>query len=331
MVLESGYTCSQCLLKRSYLPELVWTGKQFVVGYADEASIRSLRRVPEASVGEGSRNRIVHGDNLLALKALLPVYRTSVKLVFIDPPYNADGEAWSYNDRIGEQWTGRVEIEDPLRHDKWLCMMYPRLVLLRELLKPDGTIFITIGDNELHHLRLLMDEIFGARNFLGCAVWHKGPSGDEEFITSVHNYVVIYARDSEHAFVNNVDATSWWVGESCGDSRTARRELEELFPEVEDRFAIPKPTRLIRHVLKLATGSSGDTVLDCFAGSGSTAHAVLAQNAADGGDRRFVLVESEDYTDTLTAERVRRVLRGQSGSSGIATGFDYYELDEELP
>ena len=313
------------------MPELVWAGKRSVVGYADEVPIRSLRRVPEASMGEGSENRIVHGDNLLALKALLPGYRNSVKLVFIDPPYNADGEVWSYNDRIGEQWTGRVEADDLLRHDKWLCMMYPRLVLLRELLSPDGTIFITIGDNELHHLRLLMDEIFGARNFLGCAVWKKGPSGDEKPITSVHNYVVIYARDIERAAIDSAGATSWWTGESLGDSRAARRELEELFPEVEDRFAIPKPTPLIRHVLKLATGSNGDVVLDCFAGSGSTAHAVLAQNAEDGGDRRFVLVESEDYAGTLTAERVRRVLQSHTGSCKFAAGFDYYELDEELP
>ncbi len=318
------------------MPELVWMGKQSVVGYADEAPARSLRRISESSVGEGSKNKIVHGDNLLALRALLPGYRGSVKLVFIDPPYNADGEAWNYNDRIGEpygeQWTGRVEAEDPRRHDKWLCMMYPRLVFLRELLRPDGTIFITIGDNELHHLRLLMDEVFGARNFLGCAVWKKGPAGNEEPITGVHNYVVVYARDRECVSINSVGATSWWSGEDFGDSRTARLELEELFPETGDRFAIPKPTRLIRRVLNLATApSTGDVVLDCFAGSGSTAHAVLAQNAADGGDRRFVLVESEHYADTLTAERVRRVLQSQSETSGVATGFDYYELGEGSP
>lgn len=304
------------------------------MGYADEVPTRILRRVPKASAGEASGNKIIHGDNLQALKALLPGYRGGVKLVFIDPPYNADGEVWNYKDRIGgsygEYWAGRVEADDPLRHDKWLCMMYPRLVLLRELLRPDGTIFVTIGDNELHHLRLLMDKVFGARNFLGCAVWNKGVSGGEELIAGVHNYVVVHARDSGRASINGADATSWWTGESFGDSWAARRELEELFPEVEDRFAIPKPTRLIRHVLKLATVSSNDdVVLDCFAGSGSTAHAVLAQNAADGGDRRFVLIESEDYADALTAERVRRVSQSQSGSS--TTGFDYYELGEEVP
>ncbi len=313
------------------MPELVWTGKRFAVGYADEAPTPAIRRIPESSVGEGSGNRIVHGDNLLALKALLPDYREGIKLVFIDPPYNAGGEVWSYTDRIGggygERWAGRVEADDPLRHDKWLCMMYPRLALLRELLSLDGEIFITIGDNELHHLRLLMDEIFGPRNFLGCAVWRKGPSDDEKPITGVHNYVVVYARDRRLSSVNGAGLASWWTGEDFGDSREARRELEGLFPEVEDRFAIPKPTRLIRRVIEIATSpSDGDVVLDCFAGSGSTAHAVLAQNAADGGDRRFVLVESEDYADALTAERVRRILQNQGKHAG-ATGFDYYELD----
>lgn len=313
------------------MPELVWKGKEHATGYAEKISTRALQRVPASSVGEGSGNKIIYGDNLLALKALLPDYRRGVKLVFIDPPYNADGEVWHYGDDLGgpygERWTGRVEPGDPLRHDKWLCMMYPRLVLLRELLRPDGTIFATIGDNELHHLRLLMDEIFGTRNFLGCAVWNKGSSGDESYLENVHNYVVIYARDSEHAAIDSSGATSWWTGEDFGDSRTARRELEELFPEAGSPFAIPKPTRLIRHVLQLATvPTKADVVLDCFAGSGSTAHAVLAQNAADGGDRHFILVESEDYADTLTAERARRVLRNQN----CTAGFDYYELGGEL-
>lgn len=315
------------------MPELVWRGKEYVLDYAERAPVRPMRRVPEASVGEGSGNEIVHGDNLPALKALLPAYRDGVKAVFIDPPYNADGEVWTYNDRIGgphdESWSGRVETDDPLRHDKWLCMMYPRLVLLRELLRPDGAIFVTIGDNELHHLRAIMDEVFGPRNFLGCAVWNKGHSGDEGPVASVHNYVVVYARDRDRASIS--DTTSWWEGESFGDRRTARRELEALFPESGKRFAIPKPTPLIRHVLKLATSpTGGDVVLDCFAGSGTTAHAVLDQNAADGGDRRFLLVESEDYAATLTTERVRRVLRHQSTNTQAATGFDYYELGEEL-
>ena len=316
------------------MPELDWNGKKSVVDYAGKVPSGSPRRVPEASVGEGSGNEIFHGDNLRALKTLLPRYGGHVKLVFIDPPYNADGEVWTYTDRIDapgvEDRIGKVEVDDPLRQDKWLSMMYPRLVLLRDLLRPDGTIFVTIGDNEVHHLRLLMDEIFGSRNFLGCAVWEKGPSGGGgEAIEGVHNYVVVYARNKSRATLDGSRVTTWWTGESFGDSREARRELEEIFPDVEGLFDIPKPTRLVRRILELATvPDAGDIVLDCFAGSGTTAQAVLDQNAQDGGDRRFILIEAEDFADTLTAERVRRVIRGK-GSPYPTSGFDYYELDED--
>ncbi|MDQ4106107.1 MAG: site-specific DNA-methyltransferase, partial [Actinomycetota bacterium] len=142
------------------------------------------------------------------------------------------------------------------------------------------------------------------------------------------------AKNRERAAVNDVDptVTSWWAGDGFGDSRTARRELEGVLPGIAEHFAIPKPIGLIRHILKLVTTpSNGDVVLDCFAGSGTTAHAVLEQNVADGGDRRFVLVELEDYADTLTAERVRRVLKGSGGQPHVATGFDYYELDGPFP
>ncbi|HEX2728408.1 MAG TPA: site-specific DNA-methyltransferase, partial [Rubrobacteraceae bacterium] len=281
-----------------------------------------------------------HADNLRALKALLPSYRGRVKLVFIDPPYNADDERWVYADHgytpeleplLGE--VGR-EGEDPLRHDKWLCMMYPRLVLLRELLAPDGSIFISIGDNELSRLRLIMDEVFGAQNFLGCAVWEKGPPapGGEAFLTSTHNYVVIYAKGGKRTSTPEVPAT-WWTSRHYGDSEEARRELGALFPEVRDLFGIPKPTRLIQRIVRAATdANTRDIVLDCFAGSGTTAHAVLKQNAEDGGDRRFILVESKDFAEKLTAERVRRVIKEQGGESrsGTKVGFDYYELDARL-
>lgn len=330
------------------MPELDWIGKRYVVGHAEEVPLRALRRVPEASVGEGSGNVIVHGDNLEALRALLPRYRKQVKLVFIDPPYNADDETWIYNDRIHapefEPLLGRVgaEGEDPLRHDKWLCMMYPRLALLRRLLSPEGTIFISIGDNEIHHLRMLMDEIFGARNFLGCAVWHKGVSRNAGcgLIGSTHNYIVIYASDrtklsaGESSFrePDGRPLTTWWTGERFGDSREARRELQALFPEARDLFPIPKPTRLVRRIVELATSrGSRDIVLDCFAGSGTTAHAVLKQNAADGGNRRFILVEMDDFADRLTAERVRRAIYAEKRiCPAPGAGFDYFELGGEV-
>ncbi len=323
------------------MPELVWTGKEYVLGLADKVPVMTLRRVPEASIGEGSPNAIVHGDNLRALKALLPDYRGRVKLVFIDPPYNMEGESWLYEDPIGapdaRRWNGEVNSEDVLRHDKWLCMMYPRLTLLRELLRPDGTIFISIGDTEVHHLRLLMDEVFGEQNFLACAVWEKGasPGSSKDIIPSVHNYILIYARDSsqvapvrdkgncpdsENTGLNNA-LTTWWTREKFGDSQMARRELRKLFPELDGIFAIPKPTLLVRRIVQMATErQGGDIVLDCFAGSGTTAHAVLSQNAVDGGNRRFILIERGDYARGLTAERVRRVIgRGHPG-------FEYLEL-----
>lgn len=322
------------------MPELDWLGKEHVLDLAGKVPVHSLLPIADKSMPPGCGNVIVHGDNLRALKALLPRYRGSVKLVFIDPPYNADDERWVYADHgyttgleplLGE--VGR-EGEDPLRHDKWLCMMYPRLVLLRELLAPDGSIFISIGDNELARLRLLMDEIFGARTFLGCAVWEKGPParGGEGFLTSTHNYIVIHARDGERTSASE-NLTTWWTSRDFGDSEEARRELGALFPEVRDLFGIPKPTRLIQRIVKTATNpDTGDIILDCFAGSGTTAHAVLKQNAEDGGDRRFILVEMADYTESLTAERIRRVIRAQGGESRSMTksGFEYCELGGRL-
>jgi adenine specific DNA methylase Mod len=309
-----------------------------VLDLAARVPPRTLRRIPERSLDGGEPgNAIVHGDNLQTLAALMPSYREGVKLVFIDPPYNAPDERWTYDDRLyepeAEGWFGEVgaEGEDPLRHDKWLCMMYPRLSLLQDLLTPDGKIFVTMGENEAPRLRLLMDEVFGAGNFLGSAVWHKGPSpgGGGAFLSRTHNYIVVHARDAARASRPPHPPTTWWTAEDFGDSEEGRRELTSLFPERESPFAIPKPTRLVRRIVEAATDPhAGDVVLDCFAGSGTTAHAVLEQNARDGGDRRFVLVEAADFADTLTAERVRRVLdgEGQNPYKGPPAGFDFYEL-----
>jgi adenine specific DNA methylase Mod len=317
------------------LPELDWIGREHVLGLAASLPPRALRRVPELSLaGDGPTNTIIHGDNLLALAALLPTYRERVDLVFIDPPYNAPDERWPYEDRLYEppvdEWFGEVgaEGEDPLRHDKWLCMMYPRLELLRDLLSPQGRIFVTMGENEVPRLRLLMDEIFGPETFLGCAAWHKGPSPGQpaSFLSRTHNYVVVHAKDAGRTSKFPSFSTTWWTAECFGDSEEARRELETLFPEREDRFATPKPARLVRRIVEAATGPRGGVVLDCFAGSGTTAQAVLEQNARDGGDRRFVLVEVADFANDLTAERVRRVVGGGDHSS--SAGFDFYELGE---
>ena len=122
---------------------------------------------------------MIHGDNLHALKSLSPRYAGQVDLVFIDPPYNTGNEGWCYNDNVNspimKEWlsTNPVDGEDMLRHDKWLCMMWPRLVLLRELLSEKGSIWITLDDNEMHHAREMLDEIFGAENFVATCIWHK--------------------------------------------------------------------------------------------------------------------------------------------------------------
>ncbi len=163
------------------VPELNWIGKQHVVNHAEEVPFRLVRKQEKRSEGvAGSGNMVIHGDNLEALKALLPYYQSRVKLVFIDPPYNTGNEGWSYNDRMNApklaKWFGKVvggEGEDLSRHDKWLCMMYPRLELLRDLLAEDGSLWMTVDDNEAHYAKVLMDEIFGRPNFIASVIWQK--------------------------------------------------------------------------------------------------------------------------------------------------------------
>lgn len=149
------------------MPTLNWIGKDAVLRHHEEVPFHLLEEVPALSCGEDSGNLIVEGDNLLALKALLPHYAGQVKCIYIDPPYNTGNEGWVYNDNVNspemKQWLGKVvgkEAEDLSRHDKWLCMMYPRLSLLKKFLRMDGVIFVSIDDNELDSLRMLMSEIF---------------------------------------------------------------------------------------------------------------------------------------------------------------------------
>ena len=149
-------------------------------------------------------NLIIHGDNLKALKALLPMYAGKVKCIYIDPPYNTGNENWVYNDNVNspmmQEWLGKVvDSEDLTRHDKWLCMMMPRLRLLRELLADDGIIFVSIDDNEAHRLRLLMDEVFGEEHFVEQFIWKKsyGGGAKEKFIVRQHEYCLMYARSIE--------------------------------------------------------------------------------------------------------------------------------------
>ncbi|MDP9477958.1 MAG: site-specific DNA-methyltransferase [Actinomycetota bacterium] len=417
------------------MPELNWIGKQHVVNHAEEVPFRLLRKQEKRSEGVAdSGNMVIHGDNLEALKALLPYYQSRVKLVFIDPPYNTGNEGWSYNDRMNApklaKWFGKVvggEGEDLSRHDKWLCMMYPRLELLRDLLAEDGSLWMTVDDNEAHYAKVLMDEIFGRNNFVANVVWQKRTSPDARIhLGAAHDNVLVYARNAERVtfhkqFLNeeqsakfknpdddprgpwtstdftaqgwrpnqmyeittpggatyepppgrcwgNVESRflqlrsedrlwfgkdgnsrpriknylsevsglatwTWWPHKEAGNNQEAKRELNRImgFAETSETFATPKPVRLLQRILQVATDPDS-IVLDSFAGSGTTAHAVLKQNAEDGGERKFVLVEMEDYAGSLTAERVRRVIRGEGGQPylGDETGFDYYELAGEL-
>lgn len=175
-----------------------------------------LKDVPELACGKpGDGNLIVEGDNLVALKALLPYYAGQVKCVFIDPPYNTGNEGWIYNDNVNSpvirEWLGKTvgkEGETLDRHDRWLCMMYPRLALLRQFLREDGAIFITIDDNEVAALRFLLDEIFGSHNFVANIVWQKkyAVSNDHKSIAPMHDHVLVY-RKTEHFRRNLLERT----------------------------------------------------------------------------------------------------------------------------
>src|SRR5487761_530790 len=159
---------------------------------------------PDAPAPGLDDNLIIHGDNLKALKFLLPHFAGKVKCIYIDPPYNTGNENWVYNDNVSspmiQEWLGKVvDREDLTRHDKWLCMMMPRLKLLREFLTDDGVIFVSIDDNEVHWLRGLMDEIFGEPNFVANIVWHKvdSPKNTAMHLSEDHEYLVLYARNKE--------------------------------------------------------------------------------------------------------------------------------------
>lgn len=411
------------------MPTLNWIGKEAVVNHDKEVPFRLLKKVKTASVGN-SQNLLVHGDNLEALKALMPYYTGKVKCIYIDPPYNTGNEKWVYNDKVNspkiKQWLGKVvggESEDLTRHDKWLCMMYPRINLLKDLLSNNGTIFISIDDDEGHYLKALMDEVFGRENFVANIIWEKkySPQNDAKWLSDSHDHILLYAKNKETWRPNllprteemdkrykNIDndprgvwkssgldvktyseqydypittpsgrivkpprGSCWrvsrsrfkemvednriwfgatsdnvpsikrflsevqqgsisktiWFRKEVGDNQEARQELKELFPDNHtDLFNTPKPVRLITKILQLATGKN-DIVLDSFAGSGTTGHAVLDLNKEDGGDRKFILVEMEDkVAKDITAERVKRAIKKYD----FKAGFEYCELSKPL-
>jgi len=401
------------------MTEINFKGKEFVYNHHLSVPFRPL--VPHADKGIGDPaldgNLIIHGDNLHALKALLPLYAGKVDCVFIDPPYNTGNEGWCYNDNVNapmiREWLDANPIgeDDGLRHDKWCAMMWPRLRLLHDLLADTGSFWMTIDENEVHRARAILDELFGASQFVATVIWHKiyAPKATVQYFSSDHDYLLVYAKDKDswqpnllrrtpeqdEAYrnpdqdprgrwrPNNLAARNYyskgtysitcpggrvipgpppgsywrvaeeklwklhrdnriWWGEDgnnvpapkiylsevrkgrvpqtlwhwadVGHTQQAKKEIIQIFSDDDgDVFMTPKPTRLLRRVVELGLAQDG-LILDSFAGSGTTAHAVLEANRHDGGDRRFILVEMEDYADRLTAERVRRVSKGYSFS-----------------
>ena len=467
------------------MPTLDWIGKDKVINHHMDVPYRVLD--PQYEYGDADGNMIIHGENLSALKSLLPQYEGKIRCIYIDPPYNTGNEGWVYNDNVNDprirKWLGEVvgsEGEDLSRHDKWLCMMYPRLKLLHKLLAEDGVIFISIDDNELFNLKIICDEIFGANCFVARLTWQNNYTirNDSKGIPYDTDNILVYSKlpkwnpnrlertaemDARYVNYDNdilpykvtpIHAPSasthrgmvyaiqhpitgdlmyppkgrcWKDGQDkllatlcewapyelkviddasirediCGgevsndipaimlacDLDTARKiaterynttpwpkyfflskgkgsiqsktyldqnkgkvvstlwKYDEVGTNVEATneqkillsgtggFDTPKPTRLIERVIKIATDKDS-IVLDSFAGSGTTAHAVLNMNKQDGGNRKFILIEMMDYADSITAERVKRVIDGygdgKKAVEGTGGGFTFYELGDTL-
>lgn len=441
------------------MPTLNWIGKEAVVKHHKEVPFRLLEPVPELSCGSAqgkdSGNLIVQGDNLHALKALLPRYAGQVKCIYIDPPYNTGNEGWAYNDNVNSpeirKWLGEVvgkEGETLDRHDRWLCMMYPRLVLLRQFLRDDGFIFVSLDDNEIATFKLLLTEIFGERNFVAQIIVEANRRGQTyKQISKTHEYLLCFQKtdlaalneiqtDGENLektdnvgafsprelrnrnpkfgrfnrpnlfypiYINPKSSSSHGEhevsatakpgfiptvplnsqgDESCwrwgipklqeaseagvkvvfasqtrsGEWRVFEKYRKEsvkaktVWTDTEfiseqgtyvlgelglaSSFQFPKPPELIRRCIQLATDCN-DIVMDSFGGSGTTAHAVLKQNAEDGGSRRFILVEMDEHiAPNVTAERVRRVAQGYTNAKGetvpgLGGGFQFCHLSAE--
>ena len=478
------------------MPTLDWIGKDKVINHHLDVPYRVLERQysfgadGQQSEDNGSDNMIIHGDNLEALKALLPQYEGRIKCIYIDPPYNTGNEGWVYNDNVNDprirKWLGQVvgsESEDLSRHDKWLCMMYPRLKLLHRLLADDGVIFISIDDNEYVNLKMICDEIFGSNCFVSNISWQRTYStrNDSKGIVNEVEHILVYSKvqgwqpnklprtaemnakyknpdndvalwrpDNAYApgaathqgmvyaiqhpftgemlypshgrcwtfgqdqmlecmngwtdyrledihddekraeicgipvseirkevksivlvkplkdakadatevykkgpwprfffskngmggiqrktYLENVGGklpTNLWLFKDTGHTDEAKKEIMALF-DGKAVFDTPKPERLIEYILTIA-GEKNTLILDSFSGSGATAHAVLNMNKADGGNRKFILIEMMDYADSITAERVKRVIHGygdgKKAVEGTGGDFSYYELGDKL-
>lgn len=195
------------------MPTLDWIAKKAVLNHHRQVPFHLIDYREAQIVGDPSvKNLLIQGDNLLALKALLPYYAGKIRCIYIDPPYNTGKEAWVYNDNVNSpeirKWLGQVvgkDLEDLSRHDKWLCMMYPRLSLLKELLADDGVIFISIGKDEVGNLRALCDEVLGERNHMDTFIWQiEGHIENQEDITTTNEFILAYSRRPDHPRINPI-------------------------------------------------------------------------------------------------------------------------------
>ncbi|WP_419585150.1 site-specific DNA-methyltransferase [Thiolapillus sp.] len=178
------------------MPYLSWLTREEDIRSASQAAYRLLEEVPEHGAGDpNSENMLIQGDNLEALKALLPYYAGKVKCIYIDPPYNTKSAFEHY--------------DDSLEHTTWLSMMVPRLELLRELLAEDGSIWVSIDDNEGHYLKVIMDEVFGRGNFISSIIWRKNyaPKSSAKHFSEDHDYILVYGKHSEHWAPNPMPRT----------------------------------------------------------------------------------------------------------------------------
>jgi len=431
-----------------------WAGKKEAQQILQSPTNASLKPLPNESVDfKHSTNIFIEGENLEVLKLLQKSYFGKVKMIYIDPPYNT-GKDFLYPDNWKDpladylKLTGQVD-EEGLRlttnpetggrfHSSWLSMMYPRLFLSRNLLKEDGVIFVSIDDTEVHHLRMLMNEIFGEESFVANIIWQKkySPANDARYLSDNHDHILLYAKNKEtwtpnllprtaamddryknpdndprgpwkpggfsvktysreydypiktpsgkvvnppkgscwqtskknyrklladnriwfgkngeakpqlKQFLSEVQqgsvAKSIWLYNEVGHNQTAKAHIKQIFHNTNIVFDTPKPVELIKRMLEISTNPEDeDIVLDFFAGSASTAHAVLLKNAEDRGNRRFIMVQLPEplpRNDKLSSgvilrtiadigmERLRRVTKGYEGCNGISGGFKAFRL-----
>ncbi|WP_298767349.1 site-specific DNA-methyltransferase [uncultured Polaribacter sp.] len=468
------------------MPTLNWIGKEKVINHHQDVPFKILEPQytftnGKETKGANSENKIIHGDNLEALKSLLPEYEGKINCIYIDPPYNTGNEEWKYNDNVNsptiKKWLGKAvgkESEDLSRHDKWLCMMYPRLKLLHKLLAKESVIFISIDDNEQASLKLVMDEIFGSNSFvttlhveMSSVQGQKVKFAKQGSIVKNGEHILIYKKsgkkniakkilynlqdyDTHYSiYLKKIDENNYLeiplsqfiINEnkdiinhllSIGLAKKSKNKISlsnkniakaysisDIFKEfihknaerivaddkvsslsglenldlkkgevklvkkesrnylltinsnnnIRQRLILnekihkandyynthgittirgdwwsgyykdmgnvakegntkfdnaKKPKRLIRDILYMTTDKN-DIILDSFAGSGTTAHAVIDLNKEDNGNRKFILVEMEDYANEITSNRIKNVINDSKSGD-----FTYYELGGSL-